>query len=101
MLTELGITERDARQHSPEWIQAALDAASISFRGRAAVQISNTYTAAAAAFNGPEAFEHMQDKIDDLTSSDDEAPSGESEMAQLEALGVGATITKEEAERVR
>ena len=100
MLSELGITEKDARQHSPEWIEAALEAATISFKGRAAVQISNTYAAAAAAFHGGEAFDYMQARIDDLTAADERTPSSEAEMAQLEALGVGATMTKEEAERV-
>jgi hypothetical protein len=98
MLAQIGITEAQAHAHTPEWIEAALDAADMDFRVRQAAQIKNVFTGAAAAFNGGDAFEYMNDTLDALTSREDTPEhSSETDFAKLEAMGVARTFTAEEA----
>lgn len=97
MLATIGVTESQARQHTPEWIDAALESADTAFRVQRALRIKDAFLGSAAAFNGGDAFEYMNAEIDQLTSTDTPEASDETDFAKLEAMGVARTVTAEEA----
>ena len=52
VLAMIGVTEPVAREHSPAWIEEALETAQHDFNARTAVQIRNVFTGTAAAQHG-------------------------------------------------
>jgi hypothetical protein len=101
MLAAIGVTEAQALEHTTEWIEAALESAGMKFRIDQAVQIKSVFIGAQAAFNGEEAFDLMQETLDQLTSRGSTEASDETDFAKLEAMGVARTVTAEEAALVR